>query len=89
MQDDLGVSLLEASNIEVGAMEDLDAFLTLTMPRLLAAEIALHNGDARPRIAMWSHKEPVTLFGAAVTKTGWGELDPTFRWLASSFSNCT
>ena len=70
-------------------MEELDAFLTSTMPRLKAAETALHNGDASPRAAMWSQKEPVTLFGAAVTKAGWGEIGPTFDWVASNFSNCT
>ncbi len=30
----------------------------------------------------------MTLFGAAVTKTGWAEIGPTFHWLASNFSNC-
>jgi ketosteroid isomerase-like protein len=69
-------------------MEELDEFLTSTMPRLKAAETALHNGDASPRAAMWSHKEPVTLFGAVTTKTGWEEVGPTFAWLASTFSNC-
>lgn len=74
---------------EEEAMEELDAFLTSTMPRLMAAETALHNGDAGPRVAMWSHERPVTLFGAAATKTGWAEIGPTFDWLASGFSNCT
>lgn len=70
-------------------MDELNAFLTSTMPRLMAAETTLHNGDAAPRVAMWSHEEPVTLFGAAVTKTGWGAIKPVFDWLASDFSNCT
>ena len=59
------------------------------MPMVMEAETALHNGDPSPRIAMWSHQEPATLFGAAVTKLGWDKIDPTFRWLASNFSNCT
>jgi ketosteroid isomerase-like protein len=37
---------------------------------------------------MWSHEDPVTLFGAVTTKTGWGDVGPTFDWLASTFSNC-
>jgi ketosteroid isomerase-like protein len=69
-------------------VEELDAFLSSTMPRLKTAETALHNGDASPRAAMWSHEEPVTLFGAVTTKTGWEEIRPTFDWLASTFSNC-
>jgi ketosteroid isomerase-like protein len=59
------------------------------MPRLMEAETALHNGDSSPRAAIWSHKEPVTLFGAAATKSGWGQIGPKFDWLASNFSNCT
>jgi len=69
-------------------MDELDAFLTSTMPRLKVAETALHNGDASLRVDMWSHHEPVTLFGAVTTKTGWREVGPTFDWLASTFSNC-
>jgi ketosteroid isomerase-like protein len=69
-------------------MAEVDAFLASTMPRLTQADTALHNGDAGPRKAIWSRDDPVTLFGAAVTKSGWGEIGPTFDWLASSFSNC-
>ena len=70
-------------------MKELDSFLTSTMPQLMAADTALHNGDASPRVAIWSHTEPVTLFGASVTKAGWREIRPAFEWLASNFSNCT
>ena len=70
-------------------MSEADDFLAATMPRLTEAEIALHNGDAAPRIAMWSPNDPVTLFGAAVTKSGWADVRATFEWLGSSFSDCT
>src|SRR4029078_10588617 len=30
-----------------------------------------------------------TLFGAAVTTNGWDDINATFEWLASRFSNCT
>jgi ketosteroid isomerase-like protein len=70
-------------------MEELDAFLTSTMPKLRGADAALHSGDASARAALWSHQEPMTVFGAAVTKAGWGDIGATFDWLASSFSNCT
>src|SRR5262249_59567644 len=63
--------------------------LAVTMPRFTEAETALHNGDAGPRIAMWSRNDPVTLFGAAVTKTGQAGVRATFEWLGSSFSDCT
>jgi len=68
---------------------EVDDFLAATMPRLNPAEIALHNGDAAPRIAMWSRKDPVTLFGAAFSGSGWVEIEPVFERVASSFSNCT
>jgi ketosteroid isomerase-like protein len=68
---------------------EVDEFLAATMPRLDEAEIALHNGDAHPRYAMWSHHDPVTLFGAAFNGSGWAELEPLFERLGSSFSSCT
>ena len=70
-------------------MNDLDAFLESTLPRLEAAETALHNGDARQRIEMWSRDDPLTLFGAARNATGWAEVGPVFDMLASRFSDCT
>ncbi|HEV3234330.1 MAG TPA: nuclear transport factor 2 family protein [Candidatus Dormibacteraeota bacterium] len=68
---------------------EVEDFLGATMPRLNEAEIALHNGDAGPRIAMWSHTDPVTLFGAAMGGTGWAEIGPIFEQLGSTMSNCT
>jgi ketosteroid isomerase-like protein len=70
-------------------MSEADDFLAATMPRLTEAEIALHNGDAAPRIAMRSPNDPVTLFGAAVTKSGRADVRATFEWLGSSFADCT
>jgi ketosteroid isomerase-like protein len=70
-------------------MSETEKFLAATMPRLTEAEIAIHNGDAGPRIAMWSRSEPVTLFGAAVTRTGKAEVCRTFEQLGSVFSDCT
>jgi len=52
-------------------------------------EIALHNGDAGLRIAMWSHNDPMTVFGAALNVYGWTEIAPIFERLGSSLSNCT
>lgn len=68
---------------------EVDAFLAAMLPRLNEAETALHNGDAAPRFATWSHNDPVTLFGAALSATGWAEIGPLFERLGSSFSNCS
>ena len=69
-------------------MTELDTFLESTLPRLKAADTALHNGDASQRIAMWSHTDPVTCFGAAASATGWTEIRPIFDALGSRFSDC-
>jgi ketosteroid isomerase-like protein len=37
---------------------------------------------------MWSHTDPVTVFGAAMSSIGWAEVGPMFEKLASRFSNC-
>jgi ketosteroid isomerase-like protein len=68
-------------------MSDRDDFRAKTIARLVEADNALHHGDPEPRIAMWSHHDPVTLFGAMASKGGWADLDPFFRWLATQFSN--
>ncbi len=68
--------------------EYTEGFLANVLPRLTQVDTAFHNGDADPRYAIWSHKDPVTLFGALLTKNGWGELGPAFKFLASRFSHC-
>lgn len=70
-------------------MNDLDAFLESMLPRLESADTDLHNGDATARAALWSHHEPVTLFGAAITANGWADISSTFDHLATRFSNCS
>lgn len=68
---------------------EVEDFLATTMPRYEQAEIAIHNGDSAPRTATWSHNEPVTVFGAARSATGWDETQRLFEGLGSIFSNCT
>ena len=70
-------------------MSELDDFLTKTLARQVEAEEALHNGDPTLRMQMWSTQDPVTLFGAVTSKSGWGEVSRVFRWLGSRFSDCT
>jgi ketosteroid isomerase-like protein len=69
-------------------MAQVDDFLASVLPRLTDADTAFHNGDAEPRSEIWSHNDPVTLFGALLTKSGWDELGPAFDWLASRLSDC-
>jgi len=70
-------------------MDELDDFLANILDRQSKAEEAIHNGDPKPRIEMWSTNDPVTLFGAlGPCKSGTDELIRTFRWVASIFTNC-
>jgi ketosteroid isomerase-like protein len=70
-------------------VSDTEEFLASVLPRLLAADTALHNGDAVQRKDLWSTTDPVTLFGAAMMTTGWPEIEATFDRLATRFSDCT
>ena len=70
-------------------MSDRDDFLTWVKTALYEAEVALHNGDARPRRAIWSRNEPVSVLGAWRNAHGQQELDELFESLAASFSDCT
>jgi ketosteroid isomerase-like protein len=67
-------------------MDDVDEFLGSVLPTIHEMELAFHNGDAGPRMRVWSHDDPVTLFGALLTKSGWDEVAPAFAFLASRFS---
>lgn len=67
----------------------LEDFLAEMLPKQVAAETAIHNGDVAPRLALWSRNDPVTVFGAKRSATGWAELDPMFHTVASWFSDST
>ena len=45
-------------------MTDRDDFRAWVESALYDAELALHNGDAAPRRALWSRIEPVSVLGA-------------------------
>jgi ketosteroid isomerase-like protein len=48
----------------------------------------MYGGDPEPWMGLWSEQDPVSLFGAfGPCKTGRAELDRTFRWVGSRFSN--
>ncbi|NMO94109.1 nuclear transport factor 2 family protein [Actinomycetospora sp. TBRC 11914] len=70
-------------------MTVLDEFLDDVVPRIVEADTALHDGDATLRRAMWSHDEPVTLFGAATSTKGWSRISRVFDHLEERFSDCT
>jgi hypothetical protein len=70
-------------------MSDRDDFLRWVRTVLYEAELALHNGDAGPRRAIWSRKEPVSIRGAFRNAIGQIEIDELFTSLERTFSDCT
>jgi len=70
-------------------MSERDDFLAWVSSQLRDAEVAVHNGDATARRAIWSRKEPVTVFGAWKSVVGRTEVDELFSLLEQSFSGCT
>lgn len=70
-------------------MNDRDDFLAWVKSALYDAELAIHNGDAGPRRAIWSRNEPVSVLGAWRNAFGQQELDELFTGLAAQFSSCT
>src|SRR5919206_4549591 len=70
-------------------MSDREDFVAWTQTRLRDAETALHNGDPRPRLAIWSTREPVSVLGAWRSAVGREEVRELFESLAGTFSNCT
>lgn len=70
-------------------MSDQADFLNWVQNDLYDAELALHNGDAAPRRALWSRNEPVSVLGAWSNAVGRQELDDLFTGLAKQFSDCT
>jgi ketosteroid isomerase-like protein len=70
-------------------MSDRDDFLAWTQTALREAEIALHNGDPDPRLALWSTRDPVSVLGALRSAVGGEAVRALFRDLGGVFSDCT
>lgn len=66
---------------------ETDQFVADMLPKQRAAEQAIHNGEAAPRLALWSRNDPVTLYGARLSASGWADIEPVFRTVASWFSD--
>ncbi len=66
---------------------ETEDFLAEMLPRQRDAEKSIHNGDVEPRLALWSRLDPVTLYGANLSGSGWADLEPTFREVASWFAD--
>jgi ketosteroid isomerase-like protein len=69
-------------------MTDRDEFIAWVESTLYEAELALHNGDAALRRAIWSREEPVSVLGAWRNAIGVEQVDELFGALGESFSDC-
>jgi ketosteroid isomerase-like protein len=68
-------------------MTDRETFRTKISEQQHEAEEALVHGDVMPRLRMWSHRDPVTLFAAlGPSRSGWSQLEPMFRSVAARVS---
>lgn len=70
-------------------MTEREEFVGWVHSALRDAEVALHNGDAEPRRALWSRTEPVSVLGAWRNALGRKEVDELFDHLGRSFTDCT
>ena len=70
-------------------MTDREDFRAWFEGPLAAAELALHNGDAGPRRAVWSRNELVSVLDAWRSANGQREVEKLFTFLAEGFSTCT
>jgi ketosteroid isomerase-like protein len=68
-------------------VSEVDDFLAAVLPRQHAAETAILNGDAGPRSAFWSEREPVTIWGAGRNSKNRRETDEVFDSLKKLFSD--
>src|SRR5438128_7748106 len=66
---------------EAVTMTDGEDFLAWVRTTLYEAELAIHNGDAAPRRALWSRNEPVSILGALRNAYGRQEVDEASTFL--------
>jgi ketosteroid isomerase-like protein len=65
-----------------------DEFLAEVLPGLRAAELAALNGDAEPRVAVWTTEEPADWLGQFGTRAiGVSEVAEHFRRAAARFTD--
>jgi ketosteroid isomerase-like protein len=68
-------------------MDEVTDFLDDVLPKVRDEVVALENGAADVRKSLWSHRDPLTLFGAEASAVGWDQVDAVFDRLAARFSD--
>ena len=73
---------------DTAVKNEVEEFRRTILARQAEAEEAFVHGDPRPRMELWSRRDPVTLFGAiGMSEAGWDQLSQTFTWVVTRFSN--
>ena len=67
-------------------MAQVDDFLADALPRWQRAYRALCGGDVEPWAAIWSTRDPVSLFGAGGSASGTEEVRRVQGWVAGHFA---
>ncbi len=67
-------------------MAQVDDFLAEMLPRWKKGFRALCSGDVEPWMAIWSTRDPVSLFGAAGSASGADEVRRVVDWVAGHFA---
>ncbi len=67
-------------------MAQVDEFLAEMLPRWHRAYRALCSGDVESWAAIWSTRDPVSLFGAAGSASGAEEVRGVQEWVAGHFA---
>jgi hypothetical protein len=76
--------LMDGSARDTSAVEE---FRSTILARHIEAEEAFVSGDPRPRMELWSKRDPMTLFGAiGMSESGWEQLSQTFGWVVRRLS---
>jgi ketosteroid isomerase-like protein len=69
--------------------QQVQAFLDDWLPVQRTTGIDMHSGSTASWIDAWSHREPVSVFGAGVrVRAGWADVQRTITWVASAFADC-
>jgi hypothetical protein len=67
-----------ADPITKAQRDEVAEFVDHVIPLLRSEVLALQTGDPSPRKSLWSHHDPVSLFGAEASASGWGQIEPLF-----------
>ncbi len=68
--------------------ETQEETLAVAIDRVDDALRAMWRGDPEPYMALWAHRDDVTLMGAlGPVERGWRDVGETFRWVGAKFKD--